>query len=407
MQELFSRELDRATSAITYGIHRALSAYAKPRFVMESNAFDFNVEAFARAGHCVLEPSEAVHGENRALHVTDAGKVFWEAVNSWVRVSWKDESLELVTATVYSDCGEHTHRWLIAPSRTTAEAFFIAVMTWAHELRDEIFVFRDGCWHKSKKLYRAVRATTLESLILRAELKRDITHDLETFIASRDIYEAHGVPWKRGVLFTGPPGNGKTHCVKALLNHLDITCLYVQNLKQRYDTEHAAIRDVFTRARRVAPCILVFEDLDSLVTDDNRSVFLNELDGFAANHGVVVLATTNFPERLDPAILDRPSRFDMKYEFALPEAAERARYARWWNGRVSETMRVGDEVIDRVAERTEGFSYAYLKELWMSAIMTWINDRNTPMSDVLSAQIPKLRAQTNGKKRACGYDREG
>jgi SpoVK/Ycf46/Vps4 family AAA+-type ATPase len=68
------------------------------------------------------------------------------------------------------------------------------------------------------------------------------------------------------------------------------------------------------------------EDIDSMVTDKIRSLFLNELDGFATNVGVVVLATTNHPERLDPAILDRPSRFDRKYYFELPAEAERRAY---------------------------------------------------------------------------------
>ncbi len=69
------------------------------------------------------------------------------------------------------------------------------------------------------------------------------------------------------------------------------------------------------------PCILVLEDLDSLLTPQNGSFFLNELDGFAANIGIVTLATTNHPERLQSAILEPSSRFDRKYPFGLPEQA--------------------------------------------------------------------------------------
>ena len=67
------------------------------------------------------------------------------------------------------------------------------------------------------------------------------------------------------------------------------------------------MRIVFARARRSAPCLVVLEDLDSLIKDENRAFLLNELDGFADNEGVVVIASTNHPEKLDPAILDRPS----------------------------------------------------------------------------------------------------
>src|SRR5690349_12665 len=80
--------------------------------------------------------------------------------------------------------------------------------------------------------------------------------------------------------------------------------------------------EVFKRARMKPPCVIVLEDLDSMIDNKNRSFFLNELDGFHSNTGVVVLATTNHPEKLDSSILDRPSRFDRKYYFQLPAEAE-------------------------------------------------------------------------------------
>ena len=159
--------------------------------------------------------------------------------------------------------------------------------------------------------------------MLAGTLKEEIREDLTRFFAMRETYELHAVPWKRGVLFVGPPGNGKTHAVKALINAIGKPCLYVKSFQAEHMTEHDCIRQAFKRARKSAPCILVLEDLDSLINANNRSFFLNELDGFAANTGVVALATTNHPERLDASILDRPSRFDRKYHFDLPGPAER------------------------------------------------------------------------------------
>jgi SpoVK/Ycf46/Vps4 family AAA+-type ATPase len=91
------------------------------------------------------------------------------------------------------------------------------------------------------------------------------------------------------------------------------------------------IKQVFERARREAPCLVVFEDIDSLITDNNRSFFLNEVDGLEDNDGLLMvcvagytnptnaddlvavqLATTNHFDRLDPALSNRPSRFDRK-----------------------------------------------------------------------------------------------
>jgi len=76
-------------------------------------------------------------------------------------------------------------------------------------------------------------------------------------------------------------------------------------------------------ARRMAPCLLVFEDIDSLVSPMVRSYFLNEVDGLESNHGILMIGSTNHLERLDPGIAKRPSRFDRKYLFDVPTREER------------------------------------------------------------------------------------
>src|SRR5207302_5376334 len=196
------------------------------------------------------------------------------------------------------------------------------------------------------------------------------------------------VPWKRGILFVGPAGNGKTHAVKALINALAQPCLYVKSFRAEHRTEEDNIRQVFDRARKSAPCILVLEDLDSLLTSQNRSFFLNELDGFAANVGIVALATTNHPERLDPSILDRPSRFDRKYPFDLPELAERQAYITMWNGTLKPQLRLSEEGVAKISELTGEFSFAYLKELFLSSMMRWIGKQSTEsMDDVMVTQV--------------------
>ena len=76
-------------------------------------------------------------------------------------------------------------------------------------------------------------------------------------------------------------------------------------------------------ARRMAPCLLIFEDIDSLVSPMVRSYFLNEVDGLESNHGILMIGSTNHLERLDPGIAKRPSRFDRKYFFDVPSRNER------------------------------------------------------------------------------------
>lgn len=126
------------------------------------------------------------------------------------------------------------------------------------------------------------------------------------------------------------------------------------------------------------------------MTPEVRSFFLNELDGIvrqyeclvlnetdrvfkAQNEGILTIATTNHPERIDDSILNRPSRFDVKYEFALPTKELRNEYCRHWiqklhaldsaKSHTLEFTRPDEELAEELSELTEGWSFAFLKEL--------------------------------------------
>ena len=229
--------------------------------------------------------------------------------------------------------------------------------------------------------------------MLAGELEWSIIEDFTSFLAARAEYERYGVAYKRGVLLLGPPGNGKTHCLRALIRMLALPCLYVTSLKSKYSTEDASIDTVFSRAKDLTPCVLVFEDLDAMITDKNRSFFLNKLDGLSNASGLITLATTNHPERLDPAILDRPSRFDGKFHFDLPSAPERERYLAMWNARVDGAMRIEPSVLEGLVEDTGEFSFAYLKELWVPAMVRWMHNRKPGEMRALRSQARLLRTQ--------------
>jgi len=108
----------------------------------------------------------------------------------------------------------------------------------------------------------------------------------------------------------------------------------------------------------------------------------------------VTLATTNHPERLDPAILDRPSRFDRKYPFDLPELEERKAFITMWNDSLKPKLRLSEEGTAKMSELTEGFSFAYLKELFLSSKMRWIaKAQQGTMEEVMMEQVNKLREQ--------------
>lgn len=171
--------------------------------------------------------------------------------------------------------------WLIARKREVAESFLLEVNRWNTEVHGEILVFEAGQWSKSEALFGSIRKATFDNLVLPLSLKCKLQRDIGQFFASEELYRIYGLPWKRGILLIGPPGNGKTHAVKAIINSLERPCLYVKSFDIPGYSNQAGVRQVFERARRNAPCV-VLEDLDSLIDSANRSFFLNELDGFAA-----------------------------------------------------------------------------------------------------------------------------
>jgi hypothetical protein len=391
LYDLMSTALELPTGAIAYHVSTRLAALFPDRAVVEGEVGYFDVESYAEAGLCGLRPKAEVHSQLTVSWDEDEG-VSRRARNAWFEAEWEGHALDVLVLTWPYSYHEVHYAWLIAESEALAEDFFAAVSAWNAEVRDEVLVFDGGCWQKSEALFRAIKGATFDNLVLRGSLKEEIRDDLARFFATRATYEEHGVPWKRGVLFVGPPGNGKTHAVKALINATGRPCLYVKSFQAEHATEHDNIRRAFVRARRSAPCILVLEDLDSLINDGNRSFFLNELDGFAANVGVVTLATTNHPERLDPSILDRPSRFDRKYHFDLPGPAERLAYPALWNRSLRPALRLSEPGMAAVAGEADGFSFAYLKELFLSSMMRWIA-ASGPMEAIMTEQAGLLRTQ--------------
>jgi ATPase family associated with various cellular activities (AAA) len=391
-QEFFGEVLREPFTAIAYHASRHLAASYPDRAMIEGCDCDFNkLLDFARAGRCRLRRDESTHNQVSVRWTEEQGIIEY-ARNVWFEADWDGNTFDVVVMDWGYGCVPY--HWILADSVDIARGFYAAVCGYKPELRDELLVFDGGSWTESGRLLRQIGGSTFENLILPEKLKGDILADVERFFASKAAYEKHGVPWKRGLLFVGPPGNGKTHAIKALINETRRPCLYVKTFDSEQYTDETGIRRVFARARECSPCLLVFEDLDALINDENRSFFLNELDGFAANSGILTIATTNHPGKLDPAILDRPSRFDRKYHFGLPGLDERRAYIGRWNGSMEPEARLSLEGEARAAELSGGFSFAYLKELLLSSLMAWIaGSEGQPMDAVLAAQVGSLREQ--------------
>jgi len=206
-------------------------------------------------------------------------------------------------------------------------------------------------------------------IIIDAEDRHILERNLVRFIESVELFKKKGLRGSRGVLLAGPPGTGKTLACKVLMNELDTTVIYVAR-----DTIATVgqIGDLYKLARRLAPSVVILEDIDTLggLSRDEGDhpllgEFLNCLAGVEENHGVVTLATTNHPEKLDWALTDRPGRFDVRLKFDYP--SEKSRIAiiqKYLSPFKTKKLNLKD-----LGKRTEKFSGAYLQEIVQLAFM--------------------------------------
>jgi transitional endoplasmic reticulum ATPase len=169
-----------------------------------------------------------------------------------------------------------------------------------------------------------------------ADIKRELTETVQWPLAHPELFQIASTRPAKGILLTGPPGTGKTLLVKALARESGVNFISVKGpelLSQWIGASEKGVREVFRKARQASPCILFFDEIDSLVpvrggagdsgvTQRVVSQFLTELDGIEELKGVMVVGATNRRDIIDPALL-RPGRFDLLLELANPDLAAR------------------------------------------------------------------------------------
>lgn len=389
---LLERALTLPSDAIGYHLGRVLRGAAGGAHVEETSDSELDFWALARDGFCTTKVVPGIHGE-MDLSWYGRGQLAESMGTACCEITWQGHVFHAVTASWHSGFSRNTRHYVLGAGAGAVRAFLAAALDATHLPADSVLVFGSSCFSRDKAIFRAIQRHDWTDLVLPAEMVDRLRSDLTSFLGSRDVYKRYGVPYKRGMLLTGPPGNGKTLCVRLLAKQAALPTLFVRSFAARYGEEEGNITSVFRRARRIAPCVLVLEDVDSLVKPQCLSVFLNELDGLSDDTGILTIATTNHPERLDPALLERPSRFDRKYHFPLPSSGERASYLRRWDLRLEAEMRLGEPTIQALVERTEAMSFAFLKELVLSSMVRWMADRRDGgMGPVALAELEALRA---------------
>ena len=226
-------------------------------------------------------------------------------------------------------------------------------------------------------------------VILEEAVKKDIFRSIDEFFKEDgQFFRNYGIPYKRGILLYGSPGNGKTTLVKSITGSTDAPVVYWQITEY---TNSATIQEVFSIVSRLAPAILVIEDIDSM-PDYTRSVFLNTLDGTQAREGLFVIGTTNYPEKIDPALINRAGRFDRAYEIPAPSQKLRKTYLQKLDIKKIFT----DAEVADMASRTKGLSISQLNELYMSSALNWHYDGDSAyLKRIEELQLQNKRTERN------------
>src|SRR5919109_856095 len=237
------------------------------------------------------------------------------------------------------------------------------------------------------------------------EVKRELQEAVEWPLRYPDLYTKLGHAMPKGLLMHGPSGTGKTLLAKAVATESEANFISVRGpelLSKWVGESERGIREIFRRARQAAPCVVFFDEIDSIAAARGRgeedgggggsgtsdriiSQILTELDGISELHGVVVIAATNRPDMIDTALL-RPGRFDRIVFVPNPDKKTRRKIMKIY----AKDKPIGSDVdLEKIAEATEGFTGAD-----SSAIV------NTAVSLVLHEYLAKYPTPEEAGKHA-------
>ncbi|MBY0148233.1 ATP-binding protein [Neobacillus niacini] len=271
----------------------------------------------------------------------------------------------LAKLKIYQSDGEATRDLIFAKNDACLVSFLKYVLKRKRDyIKNYVTIFTDTEDGVETEIDSITTLVSREDVFLEESLKREIYRSIDEFFSeSSEFFKLYDIPYKRGILLYGKPGNGKTTLVKSIASSINAPVAYWQITEF---TSSYTIKEVFKSVLKLTPLVLVIEDIDSMPSSV-RSVFLNVLDGATSKEGIFIIGTTNYPEKIDPALMNRSGRFDRAYEIKVPTKELRYQYLVKKN--ISRIL--SEEQIQNVVDSTKDFSYAQLNELYTSIALEW------------------------------------
>ena len=226
--------------------------------------------------------------------------------------------------------------------------------------------------------------------------EKEEVKELIDFLKNPKKFQKLGARIPKGVLLVGPPGTGKTLLAKAVAGEANVPFYYISGsdfVELFVGVGASRVRDMFKQAKQSAPCLIFIDEIDAVGRQrgtglggghDEREQTLNqlltEMDGFGANEGIIIIAATNRPDVLDPALL-RPGRFDRQVTVSLPDSREREEIL---EVHAKNKVFAPEVSLSNVSQRTPGFSGADLENLLNEAALLAVrrNRENISMDEI-------------------------
>lgn len=234
----------------------------------------------------------------------------------------------------------------------------------------------------------------------------NVLNDIKMFFnkKTKKMYEKLQIPYKRGIIIYGEPGNGKSAMIRKII--MDVSDVNKIIISPNIHDITTVLHDLITSIND--PSIIVIEDIDSLINTHNRSAFLNILDGITTNKSVYFIGTTNYPEKIDPAFMNRSGRFDRTYEIGKPSEEFRKLFfkSKKVDKLLSEYKIYEDEnksgtekdIINLFVQYSDNLPMATLKELVTGVCYKLIFNENLSVEKILKELSNKIKGDRENHK---------
>lgn len=306
---------------VRFTVHSEDVLYRPISLWLKNNNFD----KFARRYRLRVNPNDM----STSLG-PDYGTFLFRAKNRWMKASiYKEQGVSATESNRYSQTRDFISISYFGLSQSLIDQIIIESLKYIENeeiLKIPVCLGTGYGWIESAFLDKGGS----KGIVLSNGLLESLENDVATFLSRYSWYEDRGIPYRRGYLFYGPPGTGKSSIAKHLASKFE--------MQLNVMTEKCFNGDVSTLIAGIAKnTILLIEDIDCIITDNrakekvdnsvlkpNLATVLNALDGVASKEGIIIIMTTNHPDRLDPALI-RPGRIDYKLKlgYVSQEQAER------------------------------------------------------------------------------------